>query len=237
MSINLSRWDLADEFTANEAACLMLGFDPHNPDAPTWAIEPILKRMRESYRRTAIGIVLSLQEDKDSPEGLKVSNFMELMGRELTFFYLETDRQSSDLRPSDEVMTRLSAGFEQDTFRRPEIARWLSLFQIESKYQFDMTSAPEQTSEPKTLAPEPTQIVRSSKVEMRARRLVEIAIGCGFSTPNLPSRVGRNPGPKAQILAEALKHKDLRFTPSTRKAAWEFASKRGWLLDGGLTKG
>ncbi len=140
MSINLSRWDLADEFTANEAACLMLGFDPHNPDAPTWAIKPILKRMRGSYQRTAIGIVLSLQEDKDSPEGLKVSNFMELMGRKLTFFYLETDRQSSDLRPSDEVITRLSAGFEQDTFRRPEIARWLSLFQIESKYQFQAHS-------------------------------------------------------------------------------------------------
>jgi hypothetical protein len=214
----------------------MLGFDPNNPNAPTWAIEPILKRMRESYRRTAIGIVLSLQEDKDSPEGLKVSNFMELMGRKLTFFYLETNRQSSELRPSDDVMTRLSEGFEQDTFRRPEIARWLSLFQIESQYQFDMTSAPEPTAEPKPLAPEPTQIAKTSIVEMRAKRLVKIAIGFGYSPPNLPKRVGRNPGPKPKILAESLKHKDLSFTPATSEAAWELASKMGWLRDGGLTE-
>lgn len=227
MSINLSRWDLVDEFTAKEAACLILGLDAHDPAAPTWAVEPILKRMRESYERTAICMVLDLQQDKNNQEGLKVRNFMELMGRKLMFFYFETERQSGDLRPTDEVTDRLCKWFDQDTFRRPEIARWLSLFSIESKYPFDPSQQPERGTESiKTNSERPIPII-----EARVKRLQEIATGLGFQVPNLPERVGKQPGPKARIKELALKDAAL-FTAATFEQAWQ----KSGLKDGGVKR-
>lgn len=237
MTKNLSRWDLIDEFTAQQAACLMLGMDPNDPKASTWETEPILIRMRESYQRTAIGIVFKLREDDSNPEGVKmVGDFMELMGRRLSFFYFETERQAEDVRQADDVITRLSGWFDQEMFRRPELVRWLSLLEIESQYQFDKDAAPSVSGESTLQIQEQPKVERVSIIETRAKRLVLIAKNLGHQVPNLPQRVGRNPGPKAEILKESLTHKDLRFTPSTAKAAWDFASKEGWLRDTGLAK-
>ncbi len=210
MTIDLSRWDLVDEFTAREAACLILGFDAHDPNAPTWAIEPILKRMRESYSRTAIGVVLDLQHDKDNPEGVKVSNFMELLGHKLQFFYLSTERQSSDLRPSEDVMARLSAGFDQDTFRRPEISRWLSLFQIKSKYQFEKSAEADANVESahtvlsddgSVLPPDATRREKNVNQKRVAEAILVISHELGYGHPrDMKPHRGKTPGPKQAIL-------------------------------------
>lgn len=254
---DLSHWDLVDEFTAREAACLIFGFDPNDPSAPTWKVEPLLKRMRESYSRSAIGVVLYLQSEGEwNPEwekefeqgfteeeftekwgqdfrgGVNISAFMELMGRRLTFFYLSTERQSSDLRPSEDVMTRLSAEFDQDTFGRPEISRWLALFKIESQYQFDRSGAPETSRSAETPAANiPKMRLQEDWIVAKIREL-------GHNPEQLPptSHLG---GVKATVKKHALEYRDSNgrsLFPSARTYGnvWERLRKEGRIGGGHL---
>lgn len=254
---DLSHWDLVDEFTAREAACLIFGFDPNDPSAPTWKVEPLLKRMRESYSRSAIGVVLYLQSEgewnpeweKDFEQGfteeeftekwgqdfggaVNISAFMELMGRRLTFFYLSTERQSSDLRPSEEVMTRLSAEFDQDTFRRPEISQWLSIFKIESKYRFDRSCALEPSGSPKTHA------ANTPKMRLQEDWIIEKIRELDHNPEQLPPPSHRG-GVKATVKKYALEYRDTNgrsLFPSaeTYDNVWERLRKEGRIAGGHL---
>lgn len=228
MTKNLSRWDLIDEFTAQQAACLMLGMDPNDPKASTWETEPILIRMRESYQRTAIGIVFKLREDDSNPEGVKmVGDFMELMGRRLSFFYFETERQAEDVRQADDVITRLSGWFDQETFRRPELVRWLSLFQIQSQYQFDLDAVPENFTEP--------SVTHKPKMRLQEDWVIEQIKARGFDPTNLPESTAKG-GVRSLAWATASHEKKLFPSKSTFDHTWQRLRDDNRIMGGELAK-
>lgn len=232
MKNDLSRWDLVDEFTAQQAACLILGFDPNNPDAQTWATEPLLIRMRESYQRTVIGVVFKLREDDSNVEGINVvGEFMELMGRRLMFFYLDTERHAEDVHQAEDAINRLSGWFDQEKFRRPEIARWLSLFEIESQYQFDKDAAPSDVNgmaddfSSTATASDAVRPEKGANKKALAEAIIAKSSELGFDHPrDIKTPKGKTPGPKQKILA-ALRN-DARYShlPLTLNADGKCAS-------------
>lgn len=231
MSTDLSHWDLVDEFTARETACLIFGMDPNDPRAPTWKVEPLLRRMRESYSRTVAGVVIELTRDPHNPDDLKPSNFMELMGRGLTFFYLRTERQADELWPVEDAIARLEGSFEQERFSRPEISRWLSLFRIESKYRFDRSAGPEPSHSEETAA------VHIPKMRLQEDWIIEKVRELGHEPDQLPPATSKG-GVKAAVKEHALKYRQRDgkplFTQSAFSAAWDRLRKEGRIAGGHL---
>lgn len=233
---DLSHWDFAEEFTGKETASLLRGLDPLEQSASDF--DPTLLRLSAAYDG-ALTEILKLHERL-----ALVSNAEEraewIANLAPHLIHSKAMREQDDLFLVSSTDADLLF-FSNQKFSRQELVRWLDALGLAeaSRYRFDIVGAPPKTREPPTKAIDLAQTEKPPLCEVRAQRLVQIAIELGYPTPNLPPRMGRDPGPKAKILSESLKpkHKDLSFTKATGRAAWEFASKHGWLRDGGLAKG
>jgi len=226
---DLSRWDLVDSFSAKEAACLALGFDPNDPNAPAWKIEPIVRAMRKHYEMCAAFVVINRRTDPTDPDGVKVEisrPAADLIGKKLMFQWLSSEAGSVCQDHAEEIH-RLTLWFESEQFLRSQLTKYFAGVGIEPKYRFDATqreSDGAKVNEPRIERP-------ASIIETRINRLFEIARQLGYEPPQLPARDGKSPGPKAKIKDLALREPAL-FTESTFQAAWE----KSGLKDGGVRR-
>ena len=142
---DLARWDRINKFTAKEAAALILGFDPIDPEAPIWKTVPVLKEMRAAYEDAVMYVVVTLNQDDGDPDAVSFdTQGLEFMGESLQSFYISTPKFDEQFfGPLANHVHRFSEWFDScEKFSRPEIFRWLAAKGIKSEYQFDLANAP-----------------------------------------------------------------------------------------------
>lgn len=140
---DLSHWDSAEAFSGEEAAALVLGLDPLDPQAELWKIKPVLARMAESFRISQSFVSMGATPDefrsrrKSCPYGL-VSILFEL------FPVQQTCPWPGDPYKIYELPNRLTGPdgeFPVQKFARTELHRWLSYAGLRSVYQFELCPA------------------------------------------------------------------------------------------------
>ena len=135
---DLSHWDFAESFTADEAANLILGFDGLDRMAASREkCVPVIIRMSESYR-AAHSTFCTLIYRKSSAalaEGHKglVSNELQNQFDFEHVFSVE----GGDTKSFDNWLGGEYGRFVKQTFSRKELARWLKAIGLKSVYQFD----------------------------------------------------------------------------------------------------
>jgi len=138
--VNLSHWVFANDFTAHEAAYLILGVDP-SIDIDGRSASHIKKRMLDAYTASIQNLEFRfiiepclpddwLDDGTDTIEDKYTLNSVDISA--LYEVYFQEDEVSISLWLEDKERN----DFLQQRFSRPEIARWLNDCQLTSAYQF-----------------------------------------------------------------------------------------------------
>lgn len=139
---DLSHLDAAETFSGQEAAALVIGLDPLNPQAELWKTKPVLARMIEGHRisRAFVG-----QPQPMTADDFKMQRKMACWADALVsilfdqFPLLQKEPWPSAPNRPFELLQRFAGPdgeFEVQKFARAEIQRWLSAVRLESSYQF-----------------------------------------------------------------------------------------------------
>jgi len=142
---DLTHWDFAEEFSAQEAAALILGADPTDLDGQKRA-QPIFRRLRASYHlawcywHVRCDGFFELNEEEVLPD-----NAIQSIGMQSLAAKLISNMASSGMQEyfcnwigwetSDEPKP-FGSGFSQQRFSREELARWLRAIGLKSAYSF-----------------------------------------------------------------------------------------------------
>lgn len=132
---DLSHWDIATDFTGEQAAALAMGFDPAQPEYVRSPSNPIYERMKWHYN-AAKRLYQEEDQQGDGPTLMDKSEVLESI--DLQWCVTSEDPEDGVYFPRWLRDSKLS-GFEIQRFTRKEIARWLSLVGVKSPYSFDVT--------------------------------------------------------------------------------------------------
>lgn len=137
---DLSNWDFAEHFRANEAAALMLGIPPEKNiggvemvgegTAGIQAIAPVLRRMKRAY----LGAANSLHAAATWGESAKES--LALYPEDPMELHSENMERVRSGDGHDLHRFKAPEDFDEAYFARGEIARWLDTIGMKSVYQF-----------------------------------------------------------------------------------------------------
>ena len=128
--VDLSHWDVAMDFTGEEAAALIVGIDPAMPGYVRTTSRPVLERMERSYGTACAQShpTYEFEETADALPSISLSSAKEDEGRPGFEHYLH-GWLTDDARSGFDIPQR---------FDRAEIVRWLGVVDATSKYQFDL---------------------------------------------------------------------------------------------------
>lgn len=139
---DLSHWDFAEQFSGQEAACLILGISPEEHDRTgstgrvqnggSQKITPVLRRMQTSFLAAQNSLDAAITWGEGGFETFPIRPG-ELQSAALTR-YLEVRRYENDVDPTRE-------SFEYAYFSRLELHRWLEAISCKSLYCFDHSAA------------------------------------------------------------------------------------------------
>ena len=148
-------WDAAETLSAQEAAALVLGIDPLDPQAALWKAGTVLERMKEGHR---IAKAFATQVMTPAEFGMqrKLRTWADALVSVLFDSYpvLQKNPWPSDPNRPYELPARFAGPdgeFQVQKFARAEIKRWLSVVGIKSIYPFD-SQPPNATQNSEALA-------------------------------------------------------------------------------------
>jgi len=156
---DLHHWDDAEAFSAQEAAALVVGIDPLDPQAPLWKAGPVLERMKEAHK-IARAFVTQVMTPAEFAMQRELRNWADALVSVLFDNYpmLQKNPWPSDPNRPYELLTRFAGPdgeFQVQKFARAEIQRWLSVVGIRSAYQFDRKQL---NAGPLRLTPAPPEV-------------------------------------------------------------------------------
>lgn len=136
----VTRWNLVNEFTAREAACLAIGIDPGDPEGAVRKADPVVRRMRQDYgMQLGFATLVLVQDDRSTSQQLPQRQprppLEGLVGRRLRSMWLSP----LDVRgiTARESILQLADRFDNEMFSRSEIRDYFESIGLESEYAFD----------------------------------------------------------------------------------------------------
>jgi hypothetical protein len=133
--IDLSHWDYATDFTAEQVASLMVGVDPADCDVAKRKIVPVLTRLNRAYRAA-----LSKCEDRYLP-WVEPSERPAYAGNELRGRLIsQLEKSAINAKDIFDVLDRIDAShdlLQDDLFPRANVISWLTATGLKSIYRFD----------------------------------------------------------------------------------------------------
>lgn len=130
--VDLSHWDAALHFTADEAAALAVGIDPLQPENGSTKSKPTYERMQHSYDASRRWHRDEFQQG-DEPGLIDRSEMLDSI--EMQWLATQEDPEDGAYFSrwlSDNNMS----GLETQKFNRNEVARWLTAVGLGSCYAF-----------------------------------------------------------------------------------------------------
>ncbi len=153
---SLYHWNLAEEFSAKEAASLMVGIDPAHPYPDWWLSKPISERIKNNYEATLKKYLDNF--DEFSPEGMKLFKQVtkEIYSIELLYI-LDSAHATKDESIFSKWHFSGMSDFVKQRFSRLELHRWLTENNIPAVYSFQITDSFSRISE-KNFLPTATEL-------------------------------------------------------------------------------
>jgi hypothetical protein len=131
---DLSKWDLANFFTHQEIAALIIGMDPPKV-CDVNILRPAIDRVVTAYSNALtdfqFGLLIDEKIEKPSLESKALYSWALLDLPPLKKEHGQYDKTKYDWLSEDE-----ETSIHQQRFTRDEIVRWLGANEIESKYEF-----------------------------------------------------------------------------------------------------
>lgn len=173
--MDLSHWDFAEQFKANEAAALILGLPPESAsdihaisegqEGFLLKMTPVLRRMNEAFKRAVWQLHLAT---KGGLDGYKRYPGMAFHLHSEHIFGLRSLRASSLRNKAYVGHSDFSGAF----FSRKEIQRWLDALGMTSVYQFDQNGSGGITAAKEALDIDPTDLPEELDAANVAYRVV-----------------------------------------------------------------
>lgn len=147
MATDLLHWNFQNNFSAREAAALILGLDPNSPNIEEWRLDAVLRRMQRDYKAILNAHseryvydddeyeheeTLELLDEARSLDATLSSVWMEL----LVDFLYEDRSDDPDAEFDDWLSDPHQTDFNSQMFSRREIDRWLKTIGLVSRYEF-----------------------------------------------------------------------------------------------------
>ncbi|GAC1505472.1 MAG: hypothetical protein NVS1B6_13390 [Steroidobacteraceae bacterium] len=131
---DLSNWDFAVDFTARDAAALMLGFEPPQTSTELGAIRPVIERMKDSY-----GSAHFYHENTLNPKDEEIEPTLPIdrLESKAMLSRLNAPEGSYGIEFYYWLIDDLASHFDRQLFTRKELARWLCAIDMKSVYNFD----------------------------------------------------------------------------------------------------
>jgi hypothetical protein len=143
---SLYHWNLTEEFSASQAASLMVGIDPSRPYSDWWLSKPVSERIKNSYEDTLKKCLDNL--DEFNPEGIKP---FKQVGKEIYSIKLIEILNSACAAKDESIFSEWhfsgSSNLVKQKFSRLELSRWLTENNIPAAYSFHISDRPPPTSE------------------------------------------------------------------------------------------
>lgn len=136
---DLSHWDSAEEFSGYQTAALILGFEPMESEDKQSRIQIVVDRMKKHYNNAVASLQLDVwgtdykQRKYDDP-----SELIGLPSAMMAKLSLGIDRYNDEATPLNWLASDEQIQFENQTFERGSIVRWLSAIGLTSKYKFSL---------------------------------------------------------------------------------------------------
>jgi len=148
---DLSNWNIAVDFTGEEAAALALGIDPSKPGYTSSVVKPLITRMQFSYQKK---IDFQLHDPDLEVEDSSLHNWTDDFDASHMLISVEHQKML-DAFGWDEVgpysswiaNARLSS-FNRQRFSREELTRWFNAIGYKSLYSFDCSYLVPKTADP-----------------------------------------------------------------------------------------
>jgi hypothetical protein len=146
--VDMSHWDFADEFSAKEAASLILGVDP-KIDGEAIRAKPIFDKLRSSYQsawgywHTRCDGEFEFNEEVTLPDtAIQSVEMLHYVGMFVQPGLTEERKESFcrwlGWKTSEDGV---GSGFGHSTYSRQELNRWLRALGLKSAYQFVTSEA------------------------------------------------------------------------------------------------
>ncbi len=149
---DLSHWDAAISFTAEEAAALVVGLDPSEPGYLRTKSKPIYERMNGCYA-LKVQWLRQYQNTYDRTETVelcKSDDMLESVGMRMSLDGWDYDEGEGYPKY---LIDEIDSDFDAQRFTRKEMGRWLVATGIKSVYGFD--AATPQITESNQVGPWP----------------------------------------------------------------------------------
>lgn len=143
---NLSHWMYADDFTAREAAFLILGVDPSSSDAGNHNASHIKKRLDGAYNNAVKAFICQTGADLgydfyESFDALPKQAASECASVHEQLWSIELEDGLCKLIDGNEESENLVIRIHEPRFSRKNLAKWLRENRLVSAYQFETTGA------------------------------------------------------------------------------------------------
>lgn len=132
--MSLSHWDIAVDFTADQAAALALGIDPASAGYTREKSVPLYQRIESCYNLKKDWLWGDMDPMGD---GLAKPTMLESVALRWWSGQVEPDTWGDYCKWAK---NGTESGVEFQRFTRQELARWLAVVEVNSIYQFDSPS-------------------------------------------------------------------------------------------------
>lgn len=117
-------WDFVDEFTAEQAAALILGIDPASlTEAEREKLKPVFSRIHDCYQNALNYYIADIDPQKESIREILVSKAI-------------ASALDSDIEPETWPKRKEITDFEQQKFTREALNQWLGKHRLKTRYKF-----------------------------------------------------------------------------------------------------
>ena len=135
---DLTHWDFAENFSAYDAAALILGLEPRDSDTEEWRVRVVTDRMRLHYKYALYRIFSSTIGDPiEYSESQAINAQITLSSVKADELHHRCWLYGEETTLSDWLDNNRQNDFENQEFARHTIARWLDAIGLKSAYLFD----------------------------------------------------------------------------------------------------
>ncbi|BAO81827.1 outer membrane receptor protein, mostly Fe transport [Serpentinimonas raichei] len=138
---DLSHWDLAEIFTGRDAAYLMMGVDPSDPEASKRSAAHVLRRMETAFDGAIEHAMFDLYHDSERDDESDLMPYHAILGSEARRKSYGPFRKYDDREPLEKWLKSSESGVQNEEFSRAELARWVRENGLKSAYQFDLEAS------------------------------------------------------------------------------------------------
>jgi hypothetical protein len=182
---DFSHWEFAEQFDGYDAAALILGMEPRESEGDQWRIQVITDRMEMHYQSAVEKARRTATEAPWKIKSMSASlTEQDLPSTQLSALWSEVVEPDGEIPFVEWLSGRGSSKFDFQKFSREQIANWLDVIGMQSKYEFRRGGTTSPAREAIAIEIDPADL----PIELDAANLAFRAVMNGYGDPSKTPR-------------------------------------------------